>query len=109
VTHSAANSNAFSRSTALRRRLGPLWARRAPVWLAAAGVFTILALLLSFQQVVQGAVTQSAERHKTTALLASATRECKALRSPAAIDRCTEVLKKSSSEKAVQTAFFSGF
>lgn len=83
--------------------------KRSPVWLVMAGTFFILALLLSFHQVVQGAVKQGAERHKTTALLASATRTCKALRDVGASERCSQQLQVSSTGTAVQTAFFSSF
>ena len=84
-------------------------ARRAPVWSGIVGIFMIMALLLSFHQVVQGAVKQGAERNISSALLAGATRECKALPSLAAIDRCTGLLKTSVASTASQTAFFSGF
>jgi hypothetical protein len=42
-------------------------------------------------------------------LLASATRECKALPSLDAIDRCNGLLKTSGAPTATQTAFFSSF
>ena len=84
-------------------------ARLGPLWPGIAGISIILALLLSFHQVVQGAVEQSAERHIASALLASATRECKALPSLVAINRCTGLLKASIASTAIQTAFFSGF
>ena len=91
----------------------PWWpksaARRAPMWLGIAGMFIMMALLLSFHHVVQGAVKQGAERHIASASLASATRECKALPSLVAINRCTGLLKTSVGPTAVQTAFFSGF
>ena len=84
-------------------------AKRSPVWLVTVGVFFIMALLLSFQQVVQGVVKQGAERHKTTALLASATRTCKALRDVGASERCSRHVQASSIDTAIQTAFFSNF
>ena len=84
-------------------------ARRAPMWPGIAGIFIMMALLLSFHQVVQGAVKQGAERNIASALLASATRECKALPSLVAINRCTGLLKASITPTAIQTAFFSGF
>ena len=91
----------------------PWWpksaARRAPMWLGIAGIFIMMALLLSFRHVVQGAVKQGAERNIASALLASATRECKALPSLVAINRCTGLLKASITPTAIQTAFFSGF
>jgi len=63
-------------------------------------------LLLSFQHVVQGAVKQGAEWHKNTALLATATRTCKALRDLGASEKCSEQLHASNRGTAVQTAFF---
>lgn len=83
--------------------------RRVPMWPGIASVFIIMALLLSFHQVVQGAVKQGAERNIASALLASATRECKALPSLDAIDRCNGLLKTSGAPTATQTAFFSSF
>lgn len=82
--------------------------RRTSLWPGMVGVVTIMALLLSFHQVVQGAVKQGADRHIASAQLASATRECKALPSLVAIDRCTGLLKASGAPVALQTAFFSG-
>jgi hypothetical protein len=79
------------------------------MWPGIAGIFIMMALLLSFHQVVQGAVKQGAERNIASALLASATRECKALPSLVAINRCTGLLKASITPTAIQTAFFSGF
>lgn len=90
-------------------------ASRSPVWPGIVGVFLIMVLLLSFQQVVQGAVKQGAEWHKTTALLASATRECRALPTVGASERCSRQLHTPSAgtgtgtSTVIQTAFFSGF
>ncbi len=84
-------------------------AKRSPVWLVTVGVFFIMILLLSFQHVVQGVVKQGAERHKTTALLVSATRTCKALRDVGASERCSQQLHASTRGAAVQTAFFNNF
>ena len=83
-------------------------ARRAPLWPGVVGIFIIMALLLSFHEVVQGAVKQGAERNIASALLAKATRECKALSSLVAVERCTGPLKTSGTPRAIQTAFFSG-
>jgi hypothetical protein len=84
-------------------------ARRAPIWPGIAGIFIMMALLLSFHQVVQGAVKQGAERNIASALLASATRECKALPSLVAINRCTGLLKTPVASTVIQTALFTGF
>ena len=66
-------------------------------------------LLLSFQYVVQGAVNQSAERHKSTALLAKATRLCKALRDAGASERCSQQLDLSPIGAGVKTVFLASF
>ena len=118
MTHPQANpDDKTSPPQVITRQWGttprPWWpksaVRRAPMWLGIAGIFIMMALLLSFGHVVQGAVEQSAERHIASALLASATRECKALPSLVAINRCTGLLKASIAPTAIQTAFFSGF
>ena len=83
-------------------------ARRAPLWPGIVGIFIIMALLLSFHQVVQGAVKQGAERNIASALLARASRECKALPSLVVVERCAGLLKTSGTPTAIQTAFFSG-
>jgi len=84
-------------------------ANSAPVWLIVVGVFLIMALLLSFQQVVQGAVKQGAEWHQTTARFASAARECNALPNLVASERCARQLNAPSVGPVTQTAFFSSF
>ena len=84
-------------------------ANRPPVWFSVLGVFIIMLLLLSFQQVVQGAVNQGVERHKSTALLAKATRLCKDLRDGRASERCTQQLDSSPSGAGVKTVFLVSF
>ena len=83
-------------------------AQRLPVWLATAGIFIIVALLVCFQQVVRGAVKQGAERQKNTTLLANATRECRALPNLVASARCSQQLQAKNNGAATQTAFLSG-
>ena len=78
-------------------------------WSVIASVFLILALLLSFHQVVQGAVKQGAERNAAAALLAHASRECRAGPTPATGERCAQKLIAPPSDPVVQTAFFDGF
>lgn len=73
-----------------------LAAKRTSVWFSIFGTFLIMLLLLSFQQVVQGAVNQGAERHKSTASFAKAARLCKALRDAGASERCSQQLDSSS-------------
>jgi hypothetical protein len=66
-------------------------------------------LLLSFQQVVQGAVNQGAERHKSTALLAKATRLCNLLRNAGASERCSKQLDSSPIGAGMKTVFLASF
>jgi hypothetical protein len=84
-------------------------ADRPRVWLVVVGFFLIMALLLSFHQVVKGAVKQSAEWHQTTARFVSASRACNALPSPVASARCSQQLSASSVNPVTRTAFFTGF
>lgn len=84
-------------------------AKRPPIWFSILGLFLIMLLLLSFQYVVQGAVNQSAERHKSTALLAKATRLCKDLRDAGASERCAQQLDSSRSGAGVKTVFLVSF
>ncbi len=111
MTHSEASPSLLQDGTHPMRTKSPPQctqhtAIRRSVWPVIAGTFLITLLLFSFQHVVKGAVKQGAERHKSTALLASATRTCKALRDQGASERCSQQLHASNRGTAVQTAFF---
>ena len=83
--------------------------KRPPFWFFILGTFLMMFLLLSFQHVVQSSVNQGAERHKFTALLAKATRLCKALRDAGASERCTQQLDSSPSGTGIKTVFLASF
>ena len=102
---------AGTHTIATMSRAGPLRpiAKRTSVWFPILGTFLIMLLLLSFQHVVQGAVNQSAERHKSTALLAKATRLCKDLRNAGASERFSQLLDASPSDQKVKTVFLVSF
>lgn len=61
---------------------------RSPVWLGLLGALTIMGMLLTFHQVVHGAVQQSVLLHKATAVHAEATRRCNVLQAPGASESC---------------------
>ena len=84
-------------------------AKRPPIWFSILGSCLALLLLVTFQRVVQGAVNQGAERHKSTALLAKATRQCKALRDAGASERCSQQLDSSPIGAEVKTVFLTSF
>jgi hypothetical protein len=70
------------------RAAGP-WHARAPAAMALIGG---LALLLSFQHVVRGAVSQGDQRRQATAAHADATWRCRDLRPTSARVQCLERL-----------------
>ena len=114
MTHPDANSSLFQVNThpiATTSRAEPVKpaAKRPPFWFFILGTFLIMLLLMSFQHVVQSSVNQGAERHKFTALLAKATRLCKALRDAGASERCTQQLDSSPSGTGIKTVFLASF
>jgi hypothetical protein len=61
---------------------------RSLVWQAVLGALIAAGMLLTFHQVVHGAVQQSALRHKASAVHTEATWRCNALQGQAASDSC---------------------
>ena len=107
--HGLPQKNNHPVKTTSRAKPAKLAAKRTSIWFSIFGTFLIMLLLLSFQQVVQGAVNKSAERHKSTALLVKAARMCKDLRDAGASDRCSQQLDSSSNGTGVKDILLVSF
>ena len=76
-----------SRSSGLRAAV------LSPLWLGLLGSLMIMGMLLTFHQVVHGAVQQGELRHKAKAAYAEASWRCNALQSQGAGGTCKAQLK----------------
>lgn len=99
------NSPSFNASRSARDRFLPRRMRqqlqwsglsatvRSTLWLGVLGTLMIVGMLLTFHQVVHGAVKQSELRHKASAAYAEATWRCNLLQGQGAGDTCKARLK----------------
>ncbi|WP_114973708.1 hypothetical protein [Rhodoferax ferrireducens] len=78
----------------------PVWVR-SPLWPGMLATLTAFGLLLAFYQVVNGAVQQSALRHKATAVYSEATWRCNTLSGLRAREGCRSQLNAGASAEAL--------
>ncbi len=75
---------------------------RSPIWLALCGSVIILGMLMTFHQVVHGAVQQGELRHKNSAAHTEATWRCKTLQGTVATGSCLLQLNTAYGEAALE-------